>query len=85
VVAIARSPAMLLVFATADGKPIGSRETCGDAADVFVDSPRRRVYVICGEGAIDVFDRTGDGYAHSARIRTGAGEPLALWVFRPGP
>jgi DNA-binding beta-propeller fold protein YncE len=107
VVAIARSPARLLVFATADGKPMAARETCGDADDVFVDAPRRRLYVICGEGAIDVFDRTDDAYAHRARIRTvagartglfvpttdrlyvavraGSGEPVALWVFRPGP
>ena len=54
----ARSPARLLVFATGDGKPTAGTETCGDADDVFVDAARRRVYVICGEGAVDVFDRT---------------------------
>jgi DNA-binding beta-propeller fold protein YncE len=106
-IAIARSPARLLVFATADGKPMAGADTCGDADDVFVDPARKRVYVVCGEGAVDVFERTADGYVHSARIRTaagartglfipatdrlyvavraGSGEPVALWVFRPGP
>ena len=76
----ARSPARLLVFATPDGKPIASVETCGDADDVFVDSARKRVYVVCGEGAVDVFDRTQDGYVHAARIRTAAGARTGLFV-----
>lgn len=76
----ARSPARLLVFATGDGKPTAGTETCGDADDVFVDAARRRVYVICGEGAVDVFDRASDGYAHAARIRTAAGARTGLFA-----
>jgi DNA-binding beta-propeller fold protein YncE len=79
-IAIARSPARLLVFATADGKPMAGAETCGDADDVFVDPARKRVYVVCGEGAVDVFERTPEGYVHSARIRTSAGARTGLFV-----
>ncbi len=82
-IAIARSPARLLVFATADGKPMAGAETCGDADDVFVDPARKRVYVVCGEGAVDVFERTADGYAHAARIRTAAGARTGLFVAAP--
>ena len=67
-IAVARSPAKLLVFATGDGKPIASPATCGDADDVFADSARKRLYVVCGEGAVDVFNRTDDGYARVARV-----------------
>ena len=82
--AVARSPAKLLVFATGDGKPMKGAETCGDADDVFVDAARQRLYVVCGVGAIDVFDRTADGYAHAARIRTAAGARTGLFVPATG-
>jgi DNA-binding beta-propeller fold protein YncE len=82
--AVARSPARLLVFATGDGKPMKGAETCGDADDVFVDAARKRVYVVCGEGAVDVFERTQDGYARAARIRTAAGARTGLFVPATG-
>jgi hypothetical protein len=81
---VARSPARLLVFATGDGKPIKGAETCGDADDVFVDAARKRVYVVCGEGAVDIFDRTDDGYAHAARMRTAVGARTGLFVAATG-
>jgi DNA-binding beta-propeller fold protein YncE len=83
-IVIARSPARLLVFSTGDGKPMASIETCGDADDVFVDSARRRVYVVCGEGAVDVFDRTDAGYSRAARIPTAAGARTGLFVPATG-
>jgi DNA-binding beta-propeller fold protein YncE len=83
-IAIARSPARLLAFATGDGKPIASAETCGDADDVFADSARKRLYVVCGEGAVDVFDRTDDGYARVARVPTAAGARTGLFVPATG-
>jgi DNA-binding beta-propeller fold protein YncE len=80
----ARSPAALLVFGTPDGKLITRMETCGDADDVFVDSARKRLYVVCGEGAVDVFDRTDAGYARVARIPTAAGARTGLFVPATG-
>ncbi|MBN9090371.1 MAG: hypothetical protein J0J01_25955 [Reyranella sp.] len=83
-IAVARSPARLLVFTTADGKLMTGAETCGDADDVFVDAARKRVYVVCGAGSVDIFDRTNDGYAHAARIRTAAGARTGLFVPATG-
>jgi DNA-binding beta-propeller fold protein YncE len=83
-IVVARSPAKLLVFATADGRPLAGAETCGDADDVFVDAARKRLYVVCGEGAVDVFDRTAEGYAHAARIRTMPGARTGLFVPATG-
>ena len=83
-VAIARSPAKLLAFATGDGKPIASMETCGDADDVLVDKVHKRLYIVCGEGAVDVLGRTDAGYARIARIPTAAGARTGLFVPATG-
>ena len=79
-----RGPARLMVFATQNGKREASLESCRDADDVFVDARRRRVYVSCGEGVIDVFARTGSGYERIARIPTIAGARTALFVPATG-
>jgi DNA-binding beta-propeller fold protein YncE len=77
-----RSPAKLMVFATRTGKLGGSFDICRDADDVFVDPQRRRLYVSCGEGVIDVLARTSNGYERVARIPTVAGARTSL--FAPG-
>jgi len=75
-----RSPAKLMVFATRTGKLEGSFDTCRDADDVFVDPRRRRLYVSCGEGVIDVLAQAGGGYERIARLPTVAGARTALFV-----
>jgi YVTN family beta-propeller protein len=80
VIAAFRNPARLVVFGTGSGKREASLEICRDADDVFVDARRRRLYVSCGEGVIDVFARTGDGYERIARIPTVAGARTSLFV-----
>lgn len=54
--------------------------TCGDADDVYFDAQRHRIYVSCGSGAIDVFQKAATGYSHLASIATqhGAGTSLFL-------
>ncbi len=55
--------------------------TCGDADDVFFDARRRRLYVSCGEGVVDVLQ--GDaaaGYHPLARIPTRPGARTSLFV-----
>jgi hypothetical protein len=69
-----------MVFATQTGKLEGSFDTCRDADDVFVDARRRRIYVSCGEGVIDVFAQAGGGYQRTARIATVAGARTSLFV-----
>src|SRR5215468_10572215 len=55
-------------------------ETCGDADDVFVDPRRRRVYVSCGEGVVDVLEQSDTGYRHVARVPTVSGARTSLYV-----
>jgi len=80
VMVVFRNPARLVVFGTGTGKREASLETCRDADDVFVDAQRRRVYVICGEGVIDVFAQAGGGYERIGRIPTVAGARTSLFV-----
>jgi YVTN family beta-propeller protein len=80
VVSVFRSPARLAFYAMEDGKRVAERETCGDADDVFVDRVRMRIYVICGEGAIDVFDASSDAYKHLERLKTVPGARTGLMI-----
>lgn len=73
-----RSPAKLGAFAMADGASAGAAEACGDADDLFLDAKRHRIYVSCGEGAIDVID--AQTYRRVARIPTAAGARTSFFA-----
>jgi DNA-binding beta-propeller fold protein YncE len=79
-VVVFRNPTRLGVFAMSSGDKVVDRETCGDSDDVFVDAIRKRVYVSCGEGFIDVFDVEGASYQRLARIPTAAGARTSLFI-----
>jgi DNA-binding beta-propeller fold protein YncE len=75
-----RQPARLLVFDTVTSKQIGAVACAGDTDDLFYDARRDRVYVIGGEGYVDVFDaNTSAKYARLARIATRVGARTGLW------
>jgi len=74
-----RLPARLVLFSAAQGAVEQQLATCGDADDVFFDAPRRRIYVVCGGGSVDVFERRGAGYAAAARIATRRGARTGLF------
>jgi Uncharacterized conserved protein len=102
-----RTPAALVAVDIADGARVSTTAACGDADDIHLDVRRRRVYMSCGEGFVDVFAADARDYPRVARIRTlkgartslfsaeldrlflaaraYAGEPAAIWVFRPTP
>jgi hypothetical protein len=80
VLAAFRTPAKLGVFSAKDGALIASPDICGDADDVFVDAKRRRVYISCGQGFLDVLDAQGNGYQRIARIPTVSGARTSLFV-----
>jgi DNA-binding beta-propeller fold protein YncE len=80
VVAVFRRPARLIAFSAADGKAVANLETCSDADDVFVDARRHRLYVSCGEGVVDVFDRSGDTYTRLAQVPTVSGARTSFFV-----
>jgi len=75
-----RNPAKLGAFSMEDGSLIASPDICGDADDLFVDAKRRRVYISCGEGVLDVLDLAQDAYRRVARIATVAGARTSLFV-----
>jgi DNA-binding beta-propeller fold protein YncE len=79
VVVAYRSPPKLSVRAMRDGATIADLDTCGDVDDVFVDPKRRRVYVTCGEGFIDVFNARGE-HTHLGRIATRRGARTSLFI-----
>jgi DNA-binding beta-propeller fold protein YncE len=75
-----RSPPTLMAFSSQDGRILAKPEICGDADDVFVDSRRRRVYVSCGEGVVDVLEQEGAGYRRLAQVPTVPGARTSLFV-----
>jgi YVTN family beta-propeller protein len=75
-----RQPARLLVFDTLSGNQIGAVPCVGDTDDLFYDGHRDRVYVIGGEGFVDVFDAASDKYERLARITTRTGARTGLWA-----
>jgi len=75
-----RNPSRLDAYSMHDGTRNASVPACGDADDVFVDAPRRRVYLSCGEGFLDVFAIHDEGFERIAHLRTAAGARTALYV-----
>mgnify|MGYP001225731636 CR=1 FL=1 len=75
-----RSPPILMALSSQDGKIVAKLETCGDVDDVFVDAKRHRVYVSCGEGAIDVIEPREAGYGRVAKVPTVSGARTSLFV-----
>ena len=80
VLVVFRSPPTLMALSIQDGHLAATVETCRDADDVFVDPKRRRVYVSCGEGVIDVLEPGEAGYQEIARVPTVSGARTALFV-----
>ena len=80
VLIVFRSLPTLMALSSQDGHVVAKAETCGDADDVFVDRKRRRVYVSCGEGVVDVLEPVEAGYWRLARVRTVPGARTSLFV-----
>lgn len=76
-----RAPARMLVIDTETGKQTASVEIVGDTDDLFYDAARSRVYVIGGQGFVDVFDqKNADHYDRTAHIATASGARTGLFV-----
>ena len=80
VLSVFRSPPRLLVLSAEDGATLADKEVCGDADDLFVDAKRRRVYVSCGIGAVDVLEERAGSYRRLARVSTAPGARTSLFV-----
>ena len=76
-----RSPARLLVIDTESGKQTASIDIVGDTDDLFHDAAQSRVYVIGGQGFVDVFEqKDADHYDRIAHQPTAAGARTGLFV-----
>jgi hypothetical protein len=80
VIAVFRSPARLALFDMNTGAIVAGADTCGDADDVFFDERRRRIYVSCGAGLLDAFQRGPSGLSRLAFITTSTGARTSLFV-----
>jgi len=80
IVTVFRDPPKLVSLNARDGSVIASTDVCGDSDDVFVDAKRRRAYVSCGEGFVDVFDIQDSGHVRIGHIATAKGARTSLWV-----
>lgn len=80
VAAVYRLPARLVLFDDASGAQRQTLATCGDADDVFFDGPRRRIYVVCGGGRVDVFKKKGAAFASLTPVRTRSGARTGLYA-----
>jgi hypothetical protein len=69
-----RLPARLVVLDTNSGRIVVTFPTVGDTDDVFCDTVRRQIYVIGGEGAVEIFrQRDADHYESVGRTPTAPG------------
>jgi hypothetical protein len=76
-----RLPARLVALDAGSGRVVATLPTVGDSDDVFYDAERRRVYVIGGEGAVDLFrQRDPDHYERLGRVPTASGARTGLFV-----
>ena len=79
-----RRPASLALFDAAAGKLLGAIPAVGDTDDLFYDPMRQRVYVIGGEGFVDVVQRGGDSLRRIAPVATREGARTATWAADQG-
>lgn len=71
-----RRPAGITSYRLKDGKVLGKTAACADADDLFIDERRQHIYVVCGDGFVDVLDTT---LSRLARFRTAAGARTGLY------
>ena len=76
-----RYPAHLVGFDTQSGQKVFSTPIDGDADDIFIDNILHRIYISCGEGYLDVLERTDTGsYKIIKKIPTASGARTSLFV-----
>jgi DNA-binding beta-propeller fold protein YncE len=81
----ARSPAVMLVYDTDSGKVVAKAPIGGDTDDLFYDADRKRVYVVCGEGRVDIFRQDdADHYSQIGSVKTAARARTGLFVPEEG-
>jgi DNA-binding beta-propeller fold protein YncE len=75
-----RRPAAVAVLDGATGHVSATVPTVGDTDDMFLDAGRHLLYVIGGEGFVDVFDVAPAAPSRLERVKTASGARTGLWV-----
>ena len=76
-----RVPARLVVLNTDSGDVVAKVDVSGDADDVFYDSKRNRIYLICGAGKIDIIQQADPNtYKALTKVDTASGARTGLFV-----
>jgi hypothetical protein len=76
-----RAPARMQVYDTESGKSVASVDIPGTTDDLFYDAARKRIYVLGGEGYVDVYAQENpDEYARLARVAAPVGSRTGLFV-----
>lgn len=76
-----RSPARLAILNTADGLKVQTLNTVGDTDDLFYDADQQRIYVIGGDGFVDIYQqRDADHYERLDGLSTAPGARTGLLV-----
>lgn len=76
----ARSPAVLLVYDIDKGSLVARVPIGGDTDDVFFDAKRKLVYVVCGEGRVEVIRAQDGQYAVQQSVKTAPRARTGLFV-----
>lgn len=74
-----RDPPALGRFGS-DGKRLAIGATCDDSDDLFADSGRGVIYVVCGAGEVDILRSEGGGFETLAQVPTVPGARTGLFV-----
>ena len=76
-----RLPSRLVVLNTDSGDVVAKIDISGDSDDLFYDSKRHRIYVICGAGKIDIIEQIdANSYKPSTKIDTAPGARTGFFV-----
>src|SRR6266699_4455642 len=68
-----RKPPRLVVLNSSDGKLVADLAISGDKDDLFYDAKRKRLYISCGEGLVDVVEQTSTDHYQTLEPVTTAG------------
>jgi DNA-binding beta-propeller fold protein YncE len=76
-----RLPAQLVVLDTTSGRILTTLPTVGDTDDVFYDRNRRLVFVIGGEGAVEILRQSDpDHYERTGKVTTAPGARTGFFL-----
>jgi hypothetical protein len=76
-----RTPPTMQVIDTGTGRLIASLDISATSDDMFYDAARKRIYVLGGQGYVDVIAQKGpDRYTRIARVHAQVGSRTGLFV-----